>query len=111
FDRSEWSAPWPHASKGTIRYLRPPPVDHDMTLRPGWIVLPRFEAGGTATIEPLGRGQAFLAMGPNSFNYHWRGEDGFRDATELVRASRCATARFGEGDSVVGELESWIGQE
>lgn len=111
FGRSEWSEPWPHASKGTIRYLRPPPVDHDMTLQPGWIVLPRFEAGAATTIEPLSRSQAFLALGPNSFNYHWRGVDGFHDGTELVRASRCATVRFGEGDSVVQALESWIRQE
>src|SRR5690606_31434062 len=42
FPPESWGATWPHASKGMIRYLRPPMAPEDVALEPGWILLPRF---------------------------------------------------------------------
>ncbi len=108
FPAEDWGAGWPHASKGMIRYLRPPLMPWDAELAPGWILLPRFVAGSEETrFLPVARRDAFLAVGPNAFNYHIRGADGFRAAAELVRRSECAAIEFGDGHDAVRAIDQW----
>lgn len=107
FPGQDWGGVWPHASKGTIRYLRPPMIDPGAELSPGWIVLPRFVSGASTAFTPVPPGEVFMAVGPNAFTYHWRGADGFRDAAELVRSSSCARLEFGDGHEAVAALDSW----
>ncbi|HRP07866.1 MAG TPA: HprK-related kinase A [Gemmatimonadales bacterium] len=111
FPASDWSREWPHASKGLIRYLRPPPEGSGDVVRPGWIVLPRYQEGAGTEMTPIPRRDAFLALGPNAFNYHLRGLDGFREAAAMVRSCRCASLSFGDGSEAISALDIWTRQE
>ena len=72
--------------KGDIRHLVPRPdaiaAMHDPA-RPALILFPRF--GGTAAVELMGEGEAFVRLTEASTNYVALGEAGFTALTRLVR--------------------------
>lgn len=107
FPRDAWSGSWPHERRGFVRYARPPRSTPTPSASPGWILLPRYEAGAPTSLTPVPRREAFLALGPHTFTYHWRGADGFRDAAALVRGSACATLVSGSADEQVAAVDEW----
>ena len=78
--------------KGTVAHLRPP---RDSIVRafepaaPALVVFPRFLAGAQGRLSPLPRGEAFMRMADNAFNYSILGTDAFRALAALVDQSRC----------------------
>ena len=86
-------------SKGTVALMAPPAASvlaASAPARPCWMVLPRYEAGAAATLEPMPRGQAFLQIADNAMNYNILGRQGFETVGEL--AARCAHFSFRYGN-------------
>lgn len=103
-----FSPEFPDTHKGRLAYLAPPPGDvarQQEAAAPRWLVFPRFEPGTRTALLPLRRGQAWLALGDNSFNYQTRGADGFREVGRLVRAVSCHRLAFADLDAAADLLD------
>ena len=85
--------------KGRVVHVRSPPssilLAHE-PVRPGWVVLPRFEPGAQARLEPLSRALAFMQLVDNAFNYHVHGRNGFNVIADLIE--RCICHQFTYSD-------------
>ena len=82
-------------SKGTVALMAPPAASVQAGTRPAqpcWMVLPKYEAGAAATLEPMPRGQAFMQIADNAMNYTILGRQGFETVGELT--ARCAHFSF-----------------
>lgn len=85
--------------KGTVAHMRAPAGSVARVYEqahPGWIIFPKYQAGATATLAPMGRADAFMGLAQNAFNYSLLAEEGFRRLTALMDAS--ASYRFHYSD-------------
>lgn len=78
--------------KGSIAHASPP-ADAvrrgTEPARPGWVVLPQYQAGAEPRLEPMSRGEALMKLIENSFNYNVHGAEGFERLADLVEQSAC----------------------
>jgi HprK-related kinase A len=98
---------WPEAEvgeiihdtlKGSVAHVQPPAMNvHRSQERaiPGWIVLPRYQAGESATLSRLSKPAAFMQLIDNAFNYSLHGRHGFDGLSRFVDASDCYEFRYG----------------
>lgn len=85
-------------AKGTVALMAPPEASVHAGTRPAmpcWMVLPKYQAGAAATLEPMPRGQAFLQIADNAMNYAVLGRQGFEAVGELT--ARCEHFSFSYG--------------
>ena len=75
------------------------------TVLPAWIVFPRFEAGASAVMTRLSRGQALMRLIENAFNYNVHAAAGFQTLADLVQASHCAQYRYSDLEQAVRDFE------
>ncbi len=73
---------------------------------PAWVIVPRWVAGRTTTLEPLPKARALLRLTDQSFNYNYLGAKGFECVAEVVRRSACYTLEYSDLDDVLTRLES-----
>jgi HprK-related kinase A len=73
---------------------------------PAWVIVPRWVAGRTMTLEPLPKARALFRLTDQSFNYNYLGAKGFECVAELVRRSDCYTLEYSDLDDVLTRLES-----
>jgi hypothetical protein len=78
----------------------------DETVKPGWVVFPRYEAGASARLAPLARGEALMALIENAFNYNVHRASGFQTLADLVQASRCHRFSYSKLDEAVELFEA-----
>lgn len=100
---------FPETRKGTVAHVAPT-LDavrrrHELA-RPGAIVLPRWQAGAVARLEPLPQSAAFPALAFNAFNYGLLGADGFRSAVRLVRECLAWQLVYGKLEGALAAIES-----
>jgi hypothetical protein len=79
------------------------------TARPGWIVLPRYEAGLAARLTPLSRARGLMHMADTAFNYSAHGRRGYEVLAGLVEQSTCYEFAYGdleEAAAVFNDLAS-----
>lgn len=99
-----FSPPVHDTTKGTVAHMRPSADSvqcADVVARPGWIVLPRYEAGAPTTLTPLPKAQALIEMADNSFNYSAHGRRGFDVLARLVDEAACHRFRYSDLDEAV----------
>ena len=85
--------------KGSVAHLKPPTDSVRRATepaRPRWIVLPRYEAGAPARLEPLPKGRAFMQLADSAFNYSLHGRNGFELLAQIVEACACYELAYGE---------------
>ena len=85
--------------KGTVAHMRAPSdsVRRAMeTARPGWIVLPRYQAGVAAELTPLSRARGLMELATNGFNYSLHGRRGFEFLARFVDLCACYTFTYGD---------------
>jgi HprK-related kinase A len=90
-------------------HMRPPPESVRRAREgaaPAWVIVPRWVAGRTTTLEPLPKARALLRLTDQSFNYNYLGARGFECVAELVRRSECYTLEYSDLDDVLTRLES-----
>lgn len=94
--------------KGTVAHMQPPleTVQRAMeTARPGWMVLPRYEAGAATTLTPLPKAQALIQLADNAFNYALHGSSGFETLVQLIENSQCYTFTYSQLDEAVAVFD------
>jgi HprK-related kinase A len=93
------SPPVHDTTKGSVAHMRAPAdsVRRGMeTARPGWIVLPRYQAGVAARLTPLSKARGLMHMADNAFNYSAHGRRGFEFLARFV--DQCGCYEFAYGD-------------
>lgn len=91
-------------AKGTVALMAPPAASVQAGSRPArpcWMVLPKYEAGAAATLEPMPRGQAFLQIADNAMNYAVLGRQGFETVGELTARCEHFSFRYGNLDEAM----------
>ena len=59
---------------------------------PRWLIFPRYEAGAKSQLTPHNKGDAFMQVAANSFNYSVLHQKGFTALADLI--DRCACYDF-----------------
>jgi HprK-related kinase A len=78
-------------SKGRVAHLKPPAdcvAGAQTPALPAWVVLPRYAPDSAATLRPLSRASAFMALVDNAFNYVVHGRRGFHALADLIDRSK-----------------------
>lgn len=81
--------------KGSVAHMQAPASSIARALedaRPAWVVFPKYEAGATPSLEPIGKADAFMQLAENAFNYTLLGRTGF-DALACI-VERADSFRF-----------------
>lgn len=76
--------------KGKVAHLRPSveSVQHkDQLAKVALVVFPQYQAGAEVDVQPLDKGQAYLQMVENAFNYHLLGQKGFEALSCLLNGA------------------------
>jgi len=68
------------------------------TARPGWIVLPRYQAGTDARLTALSKARGLMHMADNAFNYSAHGRRGFEILAQFVDQCHCYEFAYGDLD-------------
>jgi HprK-related kinase A len=100
---------FPKTRKGTVAHVAPTSdavKRRHEPARPGAIVLPRWQAGAVARLEPLSPSTVFPALAFNAFNYGLLGADGFRSAVRLVRECLAWQLVYSELEDALSAIES-----
>lgn len=85
--------------KGTVAHFRPPASaveradEHPL---PGWVVMPRWQAGAATQLRPLTRARTLMRLVENAFNYNVHGAAGFETLAAVV--DRCDGFEFTYSD-------------
>jgi HprK-related kinase A len=96
-------------AKGSVAHLKPPVESVKRAserARPRWVLLPRYEAGAAARLNPLARGPAFMKLADNAFNYHLHGRTGFDVLAALVEACQCYEFSYGDLEEAVRTFDA-----
>lgn len=98
------TTPVPDTLKGTLSLMKAPGDAIARVregARPAWVVVPSFEAGAEARLEPLPKAQAHLLLAEQAFNYDIHGVDGFEATADLVDGASCWAFTYSELDDAV----------
>lgn len=85
-------------AKGTVAHMRPPEGSvsrADETVVPRYFVLPRYAKDAKAQLVPISKGQMFMQVVKNSFNYHIHGKEGFALLADVVGRCECFEFSYG----------------
>ena len=86
---AELGPSFPKTRKGTVAHLAPSAAAVRGVHTPAWpgaIVLPRWQAGASTTLQPVQPAMAFSSLAFNAFNYTVCAADGFDAAVALIDA-------------------------
>lgn len=92
-----FNTPVEETVKGRVAHARPPAAavrragEH---ARPGWVVLPRWEADAETTLTPLPKARAVMELIGNAFNINLHGRRGFELLADTVDRSDCFEFRY-----------------
>lgn len=95
--------------KGTVAHVRPPAESvrrADETARAHLIVFPRWVAGAPLAIEPVAKGEAFLMVATNAFNYEILGEAAFEVVRRMVRDCGAYALTYSDLDEAISALNA-----
>jgi HprK-related kinase A len=99
-------------TKGSVGHFRPPAdavARADERALPGWVVLPRFEAGAPTRLEPLSKGRTLMRLVECAFNYNIYGREGFEMLADLVEHSDCFEFSYSRLDEATEEFSQLAG--
>lgn len=83
--------------KGRVAHARPPADAVRRAgerARPGWVVLPRYEADADTSLTPLPKARAVVELMSNAFNINLHGRPGFELLADTVDRSDCFEFRY-----------------
>lgn len=85
--------------KGTVGHMKVPAESVALAREPAaprFVVFPKYVPGAPAKLEPRPKGESFMRLVENSFNYSILGREGFSLMGGLIE--RCACYEFSYGD-------------
>ncbi len=99
----------PNTRKGTVAHVKPTATSIERqaeTVPVSMIVFPRWVAGADFSLQEMTKGEGFMRVATNAFNYELLGEAAFRTVRDVISSARCyrlvysdleeATSRLGE---------------
>lgn len=90
--------------KGSVCHLKPP-IDsvkmQHIQCPIGWIIFPKYEAGAATELTPKTKGQAFMEIASNAFNYSVLGVDGFDVLKKVVDRGDCFSFKYSNLDEAI----------
>ena len=101
--------PVPDTLKGTLSLMKAPGDAITRVregARPAWVVVPSFEPGAEATLEPLPKAQAHLLLAEQAFNYDIHGADGFEATADLVDGAGCWAFTYSRLGDAIGVFDA-----
>lgn len=66
----------------------------NQTAMPGWVVMPKYQAGSPTLLQPQEKARTLLQLAENSFNYDIFGLQGFELLAGVVDRSACFTFQY-----------------
>lgn len=98
-------------AKGTVAHMRVPEdciAKSEEQAKPAAIIFPKYRKGSTTDLSPLNKGQTFLALADNSFNYHVLGARAFNVMTALIDQCGCYDFTYQHLDEAYTTMEGLI---
>ncbi|MCL6416778.1 HprK-related kinase A [Aestuariirhabdus sp. Z084] len=97
--------------KGSVAHARPPdPRLHEglqsATVR--WVLFPHYQSGKATELHEMPKGNAFMQLQEQAFNYQLHGESGFDTLTRLIQPNPCYELHYSNLDEVVQLLDSTL---
>nr|WP_305888565.1 HprK-related kinase A [Methylomonas sp. SURF-2] len=90
--------------KGSVCHLKPPTesVQKQFVECPiGWIIFPKYEAGAITELLSKPKGQAFMEVANNAFNYSALGVKGFEVLKQVVDRADCFSFKYSNLDEAI----------
>jgi HprK-related kinase A len=90
--------------KGTVGHMRAPADSirrASERARLAWVVFPRYVPGSAVRTQPLSRGEAFIHLADNAFNYHVHGSAGFNRLADLIESAEALRFEYSQLDDAV----------
>lgn len=94
--------------KGSVCHLKPPTesVQKQLIECPvGWIIFPKYEADSATELLPKSKGQAFMEIANNAFNYSVLGVEGFEILKKVVDRADCFSFKYSNLDEAIAVFE------
>lgn len=94
--------------KGSVCHLKPPAesVQRQFIECPiGWVVFPKYEAGAETELILKPKGQAFMEIANNAFNYSALGVDGFEILKKVVDRADCFSFKYSNLDEAIAVFD------
>jgi len=96
-------------TKGTVAHMK---VPNDSITRahehaiPTWVICPKYEPGAPARLEPRSKGQAFMYVIKNAFNYSVLGVRGFQTVAALIDTCDCYDFTYSGLDEAIDVFDA-----
>lgn len=97
--------------KGIVAHAAAPTLSIAQSERPGrprWLVFPRYQAGTTASIEPMTRAEAFALIQEQSFNRERMGDVGFRALCDMLSQVACYRIDYGSTEDGLAAIDQIV---
>lgn len=94
--------------KGSVCHLKPPTesVQRQLIECPiGWIIFPKYEAGAATELSLKPKGQAFMEIANNAFNYSALGVVGFEILKKVVDRADCFSFKYSNLDEAIAVFD------
>jgi len=95
-------------TKGIVAHMKVPDESvekaEERTL-PAWVVCPKYEPGAPAKLERRSKGQTFLYLVENAFNYNILGTRGFETLASLIDNCACYDFSYSKLDEAIEVFE------
>ena len=104
----------PNTRKGTVAHVKPPSqsiIDSDQTAPAKWIVFPRWRPGVPSSLTEVSKGEGFMFLATNAFNYELLGEAAFQTVTGLIDQARCFRFEYSDLDDAVAMLTDFANRD
>lgn len=111
---------WPQAvcgkmckdtQKGTVAHLKPPAGSmacSKVPVSPAFVIFPKYAASSAGELTPKEKGQAFMALVENAFNYHLLGAAGFRVLQTVMDEVEVFDFEYSDLEQAVNVFESLV---
>ncbi len=97
----------PNTRKGTVAHLKPTTesVSRQNEKAPvGMIVFPKWVKGSSLNLRPISKGESFMLLATNAFNYELLGEAAFRTVGDLVSNADCYRLEYSDLEEATRRL-------
>jgi HprK-related kinase A len=97
----------PNTRKGTVAHLKPTAdsvARQNENAPVGMIVFPKWVKGASLNLRPISKGESFMGLATNAFNYELLGEAAFRTVGDLVSTADCYRLEYSDLEEATRRL-------
>jgi len=94
--------------KGSVCHMKPPidSIQKQLIECPvGWVIFPKYEAEAATELSPKPKGQSFMEIANNAFNYSVLGIEGFEVLKKVVDQANCFSFKYSNLDEAIAVFD------